>query len=480
MSNLKDLFGPRDYHHLMREVNEFNQRKDEKKQIGNFDILLNDKWGRPLNDKWGLLFNKKNDNGEKTTKTTDVDREWHTDFLNINTAEEELPYLMPDLLSKPKKNESTKNTDSIDVYHSSLDFNPNNLARLLSVPILGQPDYGMPSQSYGDKNRCTNALYTNTMEEQLPPPSFTTQTITIPNTNNGFYNDDRIDSNIPIWDNPDVMLDPVPLHKIWQRDFSMPNTSYIEPQAEDPRDYLESLAYVFAEEATINELKEIEKLTNQKKIIELQIWRNKFLLNTPQKNIGKENIFQFLPFFLSLDKRKEELAEEIKRFESERNHKKNVYKREFYAEMGRTMTSYWINERAQVIPWFCYLNIGDLNSVPINLVASDDDGHIINTDSYGQYVSYSKREIKLPDNHFNDKNFLRTYSSSIHENSHSLDDSFNIGEGVYVGTGAKIINQLEIGEYTIVGAGAVVAKTLPAKCTAVGVPAKPIKFHDKQ
>ncbi len=52
-----------------------------------------------------------------------------------------------------------------------------------------------------------------------------------------------------------------------------------------------------------------------------------------------------------------------------------------------------------------------------------------------------------------------------------------IGEAVYVGTGAKIINQLEIGEETIVGAGAVVSKTLPPKCTAVGIPAKPIRFH---
>lgn len=53
-----------------------------------------------------------------------------------------------------------------------------------------------------------------------------------------------------------------------------------------------------------------------------------------------------------------------------------------------------------------------------------------------------------------------------------------IEAGVYVGTGAKIINQLEIGEYTVVGAGAVVAKSLPSKCTAVGIPAKPIKFHE--
>ncbi len=52
-----------------------------------------------------------------------------------------------------------------------------------------------------------------------------------------------------------------------------------------------------------------------------------------------------------------------------------------------------------------------------------------------------------------------------------------IHKSVYVGTGAKIINQLEIGENTIIGAGAVVAKSIPGNCTAVGIPAKPIKFH---
>ena len=53
-----------------------------------------------------------------------------------------------------------------------------------------------------------------------------------------------------------------------------------------------------------------------------------------------------------------------------------------------------------------------------------------------------------------------------------------IEERVYVGTGAKIINQLQIGQNTIVGAGAVVSKSLPENCTAVGIPAKPIKFHN--
>ena len=60
----------------------------------------------------------------------------------------------------------------------------------------------------------------------------------------------------------------------------------------------------------------------------------------------------------------------------------------------------------------------------------------------------------------------------------NISGEVTIGEGVYIGTGAKLINQIEVGEYTIVGAGAVITKTLPSKCTAVGTPAKPIKFLD--
>ena len=61
--------------------------------------------------------------------------------------------------------------------------------------------------------------------------------------------------------------------------------------------------------------------------------------------------------------------------------------------------------------------------------------------------------------------------------SGTLSGEVVVEESVYVGTGAKIINQLTIGNNTIVGAGAVVSKSLPEKCTAVGIPAKPIKFH---
>ena len=47
-----------------------------------------------------------------------------------------------------------------------------------------------------------------------------------------------------------------------------------------------------------------------------------------------------------------------------------------------------------------------------------------------------------------------------------------------IGTGTNVIQGLSIGENTIVGAGAVVNKNLPSYCTAVGVPAKVIKFGE--
>jgi sugar O-acyltransferase, sialic acid O-acetyltransferase NeuD family len=55
----------------------------------------------------------------------------------------------------------------------------------------------------------------------------------------------------------------------------------------------------------------------------------------------------------------------------------------------------------------------------------------------------------------------------------------NIGYAVELGTGMQIIQGKSIGDYTIVGAGAVVVKNLPDKCTAVGSPAKPIKFFEE-
>lgn len=53
-----------------------------------------------------------------------------------------------------------------------------------------------------------------------------------------------------------------------------------------------------------------------------------------------------------------------------------------------------------------------------------------------------------------------------------------IGHAVELGTGMQIIQGKTIGDYSVIGAGAVVVKDIPEKCTAVGSPAKPIKFFE--
>ena len=47
-----------------------------------------------------------------------------------------------------------------------------------------------------------------------------------------------------------------------------------------------------------------------------------------------------------------------------------------------------------------------------------------------------------------------------------------IRRGVLLSLGAKILGNIEVGEYSRVGAGSVVLKSVPPGCTAVGVPAK--------
>lgn len=56
-----------------------------------------------------------------------------------------------------------------------------------------------------------------------------------------------------------------------------------------------------------------------------------------------------------------------------------------------------------------------------------------------------------------------------------LAGTVRVGEGAMLGTGVSVIPGIQIGAYTVVGAGAAVVRNLPAGVTAVGVPARVIK-----
>lgn len=70
------------------------------------------------------------------------------------------------------------------------------------------------------------------------------------------------------------------------------------------------------------------------------------------------------------------------------------------------------------------------------------------------------------------ENFVTLYPSV------NVSGNVKISYGVEIGVGSQIIEKKKIGENTILGAGAVVVDDIPANCTAVGVPAKVIKYHD--
>jgi sugar O-acyltransferase (sialic acid O-acetyltransferase NeuD family) len=53
--------------------------------------------------------------------------------------------------------------------------------------------------------------------------------------------------------------------------------------------------------------------------------------------------------------------------------------------------------------------------------------------------------------------------------------SVTIGAGAYIGAGAVLKENVSIGAWSIIGAGAVVVRDIPARVTAVGIPARVIE-----
>ena len=58
----------------------------------------------------------------------------------------------------------------------------------------------------------------------------------------------------------------------------------------------------------------------------------------------------------------------------------------------------------------------------------------------------------------------------------TLSGNVCIHEGCEIGSKAIVIPKRAVGKWSVIGAGAVVVTDMPDNCTAVGIPAKPIKF----
>jgi maltose O-acetyltransferase len=83
-------------------------------------------------------------------------------------------------------------------------------------------------------------------------------------------------------------------------------------------------------------------------------------------------------------------------------------------------------------------------------------------------------------------NVMISHSASVLSGSHYYDEKIPmrdlvkdtpivIGNNVWIGAGARIVGGNTIGDDVIIGANAVVTKSIPSNSVAVGVPAKVIK-----
>jgi sugar O-acyltransferase (sialic acid O-acetyltransferase NeuD family) len=59
----------------------------------------------------------------------------------------------------------------------------------------------------------------------------------------------------------------------------------------------------------------------------------------------------------------------------------------------------------------------------------------------------------------------------------NISGNVTIASGVSIGANSVVIPGVSIGIDTTIGAGSVVIRSIPDHCTAVGAPAKPIKYH---
>ncbi len=63
----------------------------------------------------------------------------------------------------------------------------------------------------------------------------------------------------------------------------------------------------------------------------------------------------------------------------------------------------------------------------------------------------------------------------IVENEHAKTQPVRIGNHVWIGSGAKVLKGVTIGNGAVIAAGAVVTRNVPDRCMAAGVPARVVK-----
>ena len=107
------------------------------------------------------------------------------------------------------------------------------------------------------------------------------------------------------------------------------------------------------------------------------------------------------------------------------------------------------------------VSIGDYTAIADRVVISDNGNHPISP----------KFRRKMKEDPLDGD--MRLWKHSVHS-------PIVIGENVWIGEGARIHHGVHIGDNSIIAAGAIVTKDIPANSIAAGIPAKVIKYIDEE
>lgn len=111
----------------------------------------------------------------------------------------------------------------------------------------------------------------------------------------------------------------------------------------------------------------------------------------------------------------------------------------------------------------CFIEMKDHSNIGDECILTGNNGRI----TIGKHVMMGKRCIIISQNHkYTKDEFIGFEGKDI-----------IIGDYSWIGHGVTILPGVEIGEYSIIGAGAVVSKSIPKHAIAVGNPARVIKYR---
>ncbi|MES2662041.1 MAG: acyltransferase [Pseudomonadota bacterium] len=88
-----------------------------------------------------------------------------------------------------------------------------------------------------------------------------------------------------------------------------------------------------------------------------------------------------------------------------------------------------------------------------------------------QLIEIGEGSLIGPDCYFVDSNHVMPTDGPL-ISGHIVSKPIKIGKNVWIGRGVTILAGVEIGDYAVIGAGALVNKKIPSKTKAVGVPVK--------